>query len=257
MTPAPMSPFQAIRSVLFVGQMYAMMLPFAVVFTPWAVFSTRGAYAAMHGYCRWVRWTARWMVGIRTEVRGTPPTEPVLIAAKHQSFLDIILIFGAVPRARFIMKRELIWAPILGQYALRIGCIPVRRGRRAEAIRKMLADVASGRSEGGQLVIYPQGTRVSPGVVAPYKAGTAALYDQMGQPCVPVATNVGLFWPRKGIRRTPGLATVEFLDPIPVGLTTAPFMARLEQVIEQRSNMLMAEAGFAPIREVDSDEDSD
>lgn len=257
MTPTPMSPLQTIRSVVFVGQMYAMMLPMAVVFAPWAIVSRRGAYAAMHTYCAWVRWTAGWMVGIRTEVRGTPPKDAVLVASKHQSFLDIILIFGALPRPRFIMKRELIWAPILGQYALRIGCIPVRRGRRAEAIRKMLADVHSGRDEGGQLVIYPQGTRVVPGVSAPYKAGTAALYDQMAQPCVPVATNVGLFWPRKGLRRTPGLAVVEFLAPIQPGLETAPFMAKLEQVVEQRSNMLMAEAGFAPIRKVDLDEDRD
>lgn len=257
MTAAPMSPLRTVRSVLFIGQMYAMMLPMAVVFAPWAIVSRRGAYAAMHSYCRWVRWTARWMVGIETEVRGTPPAGEVLIAAKHQSFLDIILIFGALPRPRFIMKHELIWAPILGQYALRIGCIPVRRGRRAEAIRKMLADVASGRTEGGQLVIYPQGTRIAPGVVAPYKAGTAALYGQMGQPCVPVATNVGLFWPRKGIRRTPGLAVVEFLDPIQPGLDVAPFMAALEQVVEQRSNMLMAEAGFAPIQELDPDADGD
>ena len=244
----PMGPLQTLRALVFIGQMYAAMLPFAIVFAPWAIVSRRGAYAAMHSYCAWVRWTARWMVGIRTEVRGTPPEGEVLVAAKHQSFLDILLIFGALPRPRFIMKRELIWAPILGQYALRIGCIPVNRGRRSAAIRRMLADVASGRAEGGQLVIYPQGTRIAPGVRAPYKIGSAALYAELGQPCVPAATNVGLFWPRKGIRRVPGLAVVEFLPPIAPGLTLQEFMAELEEVVEQRSNMLMAEAGFAPIR---------
>jgi 1-acyl-sn-glycerol-3-phosphate acyltransferase len=59
-------------------------------------------------------WTARVLVGLKSEVRGTPPTDAVLIAAKHQSFLDILMIFGAVPRGRFIMKRELLWAPMLG-----------------------------------------------------------------------------------------------------------------------------------------------
>jgi len=245
---ARMGPVQTVRALVFIGQMYAMMLPIAILFAPWAIVSRRGAYAAMHAYCRWVRWTARWMVGIRSEVRGTPPEGEVLVAAKHQSFFDILLIFGALPRARFIMKKELVWAPILGQYALRIGCIPVDRGRRGEAIRKMKADVEAGRATPGQLIIYPQGTRIAPGVSAPYKVGTGVLYDQLRQPCVPVATNVGLFWPKAGIRRTPGTAVVEFLDQIPPGRTPAAFMDALEQVVEQRSNMLMAEAGVAPIR---------
>ena len=250
-----MTPFRTLRALVFIGQMYAAMLPFALAFLPWALVSRRGAVAAAHAYCAWVRWTARWMVGIRTEIRGTPPEGEVLVAAKHQSFLDIILIFSALPRPRFIMKRELVWAPILGQYALRMGCIPVDRGRRGEAIRKMLADVQAGRAEPGQLIIYPQGTRIPPGMRAPYKIGSAALYLELGQPCVPAATNVGLFWPRTGIRRTPGLAVVEFLPPIPPGLKGREFMARLEDVVERRSNMLMAEAGFAPIREDTDDMD--
>ncbi|ROU02534.1 lysophospholipid acyltransferase family protein [Histidinibacterium lentulum] len=244
-----MTVVQTLRALVFIGQMYLMMLPIALIYLPWAVASRRGAVAGAQAYCAWVRWTAAWMVGIRTEVRGQPPEGEVLVAAKHQSFLDIILIFSAMPRPKFIMKRELVWAPILGQYALRMGCIPVDRGKRGEAMRKMVADVRAGRADPGQLIIYPQGTRIAPGVRAPYKMGTAALYEELGQPCVPVATNVGLFWPRRGIRRTPGLAVVEFLPPIPEGLPPREFMAKLEAVIEPRSNMLMAEAGFAPIRE--------
>ena len=106
---------QWVRSLIFVVNIYAMMGIMGIVFFPWAVISRRGALTACHTWCRWVRWTARWMVGLRTEVRGTPPSDEVLIAAKHQSFLDIILIFGAVPAGKFIMKRELMWAPVIGQ----------------------------------------------------------------------------------------------------------------------------------------------
>ena len=184
------------------------------------------------------------MVGLRTEIRGTPPMGEVMIAAKHQSFLDIILIFGAVPAGKFIMKRELMWAPVIGQYALRIGCVPVDRGKRSQAIKQMVRDVARGRQAPGQLIIYPQGTRIAPGVKAPYKIGTGVLYEELGQDCVPAATNVGLFWPRKGIARKPGLAVVEFLPPIAAGLERAAFMARLEDQVETASNRLMREAGF-------------
>ncbi|KUF12671.1 lysophospholipid acyltransferase family protein [Pseudoponticoccus marisrubri] len=240
---------QQIRSFVFVVQMYAMMAVMGIVFLPLALVSRRGARLACRTYCRWVRWTAAWMVGLRTEVRGEPPSAEVLIAAKHQSFLDIILIFGAVPAGRFIMKRELMWAPVIGQYALRIGCIPVERGKRGQAIAKMLADVKRGALEPGQLIIYPQGTRIAPGVSAPYKVGAALLYEQTGQVCVPAATNVGVFWPRKGIARKPGLAVVEFLEPIPQGLSKEAFVARLEAEVETASNILMKEAGFhAPDR---------
>lgn len=237
---------QWVRSLIFVVNIYAMMGIMGIVFFPWAVISRRGALTACHTWCRWVRWTARWMVGLRTEVRGTPPADEVLIAAKHQSFLDIILIFGAVPAGKFIMKRELMWAPVIGQYALKIGCVPVDRGKRSQAIRKMVTDVAKGRQQPGQLIIYPQGTRIAPGVKAPYKVGTGVLYEELGQDCVPVAANVGVFWPRKGIMRKPGTAVVEFLPRIPAGRSRPEFMAQLEGEVETASVRLMKEAGFDP-----------
>jgi 1-acyl-sn-glycerol-3-phosphate acyltransferase len=231
-------------SVLFIAQMYLSMALLALVFTPWAVFDRRGAFAGVHTYCRWVRFSARVLVGLRSEVRGAVPTGEVLIAAKHQSFFDIILICSEVPRPKFIMKRELIWAPILGWYALRIGCVPVDRGKRSQAIRQMMDGVARGSALPGQLIIYPQGTRVAPGTTRPYKIGTGHLYAQLGQPCVPAATNVGVFWPRRSLLRRPGLAVVEFLPPLAPGVPVDRFMNLIERQIETASDRLMAEAGY-------------
>ena len=236
---------QYARSLLFNFQMYLMLGLMGIAYFPLALASRDGAQWACKTYCRWVRWTAGWMVGLKTEVRGAVPQGEVLVAAKHQSFLDIIIIFSALPAAKFIMKRELLWAPVLGQYAARIGCVPVARGKRGAAIKKMVADVAAGMANPGQLVIYPQGTRVAPGDYRPYKIGTGILYDELDEPCYPAATNVGLFWPRKGILRKPGLAVVEFLEPIPPGMARDAFMTELEQRIEDGSKALMREAGFA------------
>lgn len=237
---------QWLRSLIFTGCVYVAMLVLGIAYLPWAIASKDGAVAACHAFCRWVRWSAHWMVGLKTEIRGTPPTEPVMVAAKHQSFLDVILIYGAVPRGKFIMKRLLMYAPILGWFARRIGCVPVDRGKRGAAIRAMLAAVSAGKEEPGQLIIYPQGTRVAPGVAAPYKQGTAALYRELGQPCIPVACNVGVFWPKRGIYRKPGTAVVEFMDPIPPGLEKEPFLTALQDAIETRSNLLATDAGFVP-----------
>ena len=231
-------------SLIFIIQMYVAMAVVALVWAPWALFSRDGAYSACKSYSRWVFFSLRILCGLRCEVRGTPPTQEALVAAKHQSFLDIMMIFVAVPRGKFIMKRELIYAPFLGQYAWRLGCVFVNRGKRGQAIARMKADVAAGAAHPGQLIIYSQGTRVAPGVKVPYKVGSGLLYDQLGQPCVPAATNVGVFWPKHGILRKPGVAVVEFLPPIAPGMAVADFMARLEAEVETASNRLMLEAGF-------------
>lgn len=238
------NPLRWILSLVFVIQMYVAMLVLALAFMPYAIVSRRGAWAGVHTYCRWVRFSARVLVGLKSEIRGTVPEGEVLIASKHQSFFDIILICSAVPRPKFIMKKELKWAPLLGWYALRIGCIPVDRGKKGRAIAEMKRAVAEGAKVPGQLIIYPQGTRVAPGATLPYKVGTGLLYAQMNRPCIPAATNVGVFWPRHGILRKPGLAVVEFLPAIAPGRAIGEFMADIEAMIEPASDKLMAEAGF-------------
>lgn len=237
-----------LRSLFFSLQMYVMMFVLALYYTPRAVLNRDYATYGVQTYCRYVRWSARWMIGLRSEIRGNVPHDEVIIAAKHQSFFDIILLVSVLPRPKFIMKHELRYAPILGWYALQIGCVPVKRAQRSKAMKQMVKDVAEGRAEPGQLVVYPQGTRVAAGGYLPYKVGVTVLRNETGQPVVPAATNVGVFWPRRGIYRKPGLAVMEFLDPLPTqengGLTSAAFLERLEDSVEAESNRLMEEAGF-------------
>ncbi len=235
---------QWIRSILYIVQVTLAMPLIGLAFAPWAMFSKRGAYRACKTYAAWTMWSARWLIGLRCEVRGTVPQGEVLVASKHQSFLDIIMIFHALPRAKFIMKREILWTPVIGQYTKRMQMIAVDRGKRGKAIQKMMADVNAGRIDPGQIVIYSQGTRVAPGARVPYKVGTAVLYEQLGQTCVPVATNAGHFWPRRGLFRRPGLAVVEFLEPIAPGVPKGEFMALLEERVEGASTRLLEEAGW-------------
>ncbi len=235
---------QWLRSLLFIGQMYLMMLLMGLFFLPLAIWKRVWAFHGIHTYCTWVRWTAGWIVGLKTEIRGEVPQDEVIIASKHQSFLDIIMIVSITPRPKFIMKKELKWAPILGYYAHRIQCIVVDRGKRGKAVRQMVKDVKSGRQQPGQLIIFPQGTRVAAGARKAYKIGAAVLYKETGEPVVPTATNVGVFWKRHGIYRKPGLAVVEFLPRIEQGKSTDEFMAHLEETIESASDALMTEAGF-------------
>jgi len=235
---------QWLRSLFFTIHMYVVMALMGLAFMPVVFARKDGAHMGLRTYCRYVRWSARWMIGLDTEVRGPVPTDEVIIASKHQSFLDIILITSVVPRFRFIMKKELRFAPVLGWYATRSGCVPVDRGKKAQALQQMVDGVRDPDAMKGQLVIYPQGTRVAAGESKAYKVGVGALYRELGQPVVPAATNVGVFWPRRGIMRKPGLAVVEFLPRIAPGKSVEEFMVEIEEVVEGGSNRLMLEAGF-------------
>jgi len=230
------------RSLIFNIQMYLALALTAVVFLPWMIASKKGALGAIKFYSRYVLWTASWIIDLKTEIRGEIPQSSVIIAAKHQSFLDILMIYSVIPNGYFIMKRGLLYIPLFGQYAYRLGCIPVSRGKRGRAIFQMLKDVEKRKVTGGQLVIYPQGTRVAPGSKKPYKIGVTLIYERLSLVCIPVSTNAGLFWPRRGIYRSSGKAIIEFLKPIPPNLDKNKFLSCLEEAIEFSSEGLMTEA---------------
>lgn len=230
-----------LRSLLFDCWLYGSMAVMGLVLAPVAIASRDGAYWSVKLFCRQALWMLRALCGVTIEVRGEPPQGRALIAAKHQSFLDILIMLDVTPRATFVMKRSLVFAPVLGLYALRLGMTPIDRARGAQAIKSMRRSLDQGGAE-RQVVIYPQGTRLPPGAVAPYRRGVALLYGREPGGCLPVATNTGLFWGRRSIRKNPGLAVLSFLEPIPPGLGRGAFMETLESRIESASDALLEEA---------------
>ena len=106
----------------------------------------------------------------------------------------------------------------------------------------MLREAKKRAADGREIIIFPEGTRRAPGDPPDYKTGVVLLYEALCIPCVPVALNSGVFWPRRSLTRRPGTIVVEFLDPIPPGLPKAEFMSRLTEAIETASARLLAEA---------------
>lgn len=226
-----------LRGVAFYAVCYLSMGLAGALFFPVAAVSGRAARACAKLWIGFMFAALRLIGGVRAELRGPLPTGRVLVAAKHQSMLDVFILVHALPEARFVMKRELTRAPVFGWYALRLGCVPVDRGGGRPALESMVREMVAKGADGGQMVIYPQGTRVAPGASAPYKIGVHALYAATDRPCVPAATNAGRFWP-KGLRLNPGVAVVSFLPEIAPGLPREAFMAQLEAAIEAEATAL-------------------
>lgn len=231
-----------LRGSVFLLIFYALMLVMGVVGSPVVLWRQDWTRAWMKLHNRIAFALLRALCGTRIEVRGTVPTGRVIVAAKHQSMLDVLVLFNLLPEARFAMKRELLLTPVFGLYARRAGAVPIDRSAGAEALERLRATFAE---VGGQVVVYPQGTRVRPWDRQPYRRGAATLYASLERPLVPAATNAGHFWPRRGLARHPGTAVVEFLDPIAPGLGVAEARARIEAVVEGASDALGHEAEAA------------
>ena len=188
-------------------------------------------------------WLLRVVCGTKVEFRGLEklPKGPLIVAAKHQSTWETFALLRLFDDFAFVVKRELMWIPIFGWCMWRARMIPVDRGAGSQALNDMLARAKEEVQSGRQLVIFPEGTRRAPGAEPRYKFGVAHLYAEIGVPCVPVAMNSGLFWPRRAFMRLPGTIVVEILDPIPPGMDKADFMARLQEVTETATARLLEE----------------
>ena len=183
-------------------------------------------------------------VGIDYEIRGIEriPRDGCIIAMKHQSAWDTLIIPAVLDDPVFVLKRELMIVPFFGWYLARAGSIAVDRKAGAGALRRMLAEAQPAAAAGRSIVIFPEGTRVAPGTRRPYQPGVAALYQALALPVVPAAVNSGLFWGRRSFVKHPGRIILEFLDPIPPGWPRPQLMAELEQRIETATGALVREA---------------
>ena len=182
-------------------------------------------------------------VGIDHEIRGLEriPRGGCIIAMKHQSAWDTLIIPVVLRGPVFVLKRELMLVPFFGWFLARAGSIAVDRKAGAGALRRMLAKAQPAAAAGRPIVIFPEGTRVAPGTRRRYHPGVAALYQALALPVVPAAVNSGLFWGRRSFVKRPGHIILEFLDPIPPGWPRPQLMAELEQRIETATDVLVRE----------------
>jgi 1-acyl-sn-glycerol-3-phosphate acyltransferase len=231
-----------LRSLLFAGYFYLAMALSGLICMPATIASGGRSMAGGRMWARMTLWGLRWIVGARVVFKGMEhtPKGAAIIAGKHQSNLETVLPFIMFERPAFVLKRELLDAPVLGWYAKAMGMIPVDREAHASALKNLLRAARPAKEAGRQIIIFPEGTRQDPGVKGDYKPGVAAIYRDLGVPCVPIALDTGRIWSARGVKVRAGVATIELLAPIPPGLSREDFMRELETRIEARSRELLA-----------------
>jgi 1-acyl-sn-glycerol-3-phosphate acyltransferase len=231
------------RSLLFNLLFYVTTALYVVLGSPLLFAPRSWAMAALANHAHFELFLLRHIVGLKLEVRGHDklPRTACLVASKHQSAWETFALIPLFRDPALLMKRELFWIPFHGWFSKKFEMIPVDRDEGPAALRAMLRETRKRVVDGREIIIFPEGTRRPPGAPPDYKTGVVLLYEALGIPCVPVALNSGLFWPRRSLLRRPGTIVVEFLDPIPPGLPKSEFLSRLIESIETASNRLLAE----------------
>ncbi len=237
-----------LRSLLFAVVFYTCTALFVVVGSFLLFGPRRYAMMGLKAHAIVSLWLLKTIVGTKMEVRGREklPKPPYLVASKHQSAWDTFALIPIFSDPAIVMKAELKHIPFHGWFSRKFEHVFVERSRGPSALRKLVRDARRRADAGREVVIFTEGTRRTPGSAPDYKPGTVALYEGLGLPCVPMALNSGLYWPRRKLARYPGTIIVEILDPIPPGLPRAEFRAELERRIEDASNSLIREAAGGP-----------
>ncbi len=234
-----------IRSILFQAAYWLTSIFFAVSAAPLVPLPSRKPMTFWIGlYARAMRYWMRVIAGVKVTVRGKQhlPEGPAVIAAKHQSWGDGFIMLTEAADLAVVVGDHLERYPLLGGILRKMGAIVVDNcgGARARAV---FADdeLKRAAAEGRRILIYPEGHLSPVGERHRYRRGVYHIYRTYGRPAVPVATNLGLFWPQQSWRLTPGEAIVEFLPAIEPGLDKDEFMTLLERTIETRSLELLGD----------------
>lgn len=233
-----------LRSLAY-NVMFYVNLVFFLFAGGWLIFFPRRmATIGLRAWARASLWWLKVICGLSMEVRGREHMikGACLCAGKHQSAWETFALLPVLNDPSIVLKRELAFIPIFGWFAIKFRMITLDRSAGPQALKGLIAQAKKVAADGMEVVIFPEGTRRPPGAEPDYKPGVAALYLQLGLPCVPFALNSGHFWPRRSIIRRPGKVILEFLPQIPPGLARREFQARLEREVEAATARLAAEA---------------
>lgn len=205
-----------------------LLMPYRIAIKPGAIWAT----GTMIG--------ARLLCGLRYEIRGKEYLVPgkAIIACKHQSAWETVIFYLLCPYPVYVLKKELSYLPLFGWYTILMKHIIVDRSAGASALKSLVKQSLDRLNRGRQIVIFPEGTRTAPGKSGTYQSGIAAIYNKADTPVTPVALNSGSYWGKSSFIKHPGTIVLEFLPPIPPGLSKKDFMQQLEERIEAGSSKL-------------------
>jgi 1-acyl-sn-glycerol-3-phosphate acyltransferase len=205
---------QLAGSLFFTGFLFAWTFLFAVPFVLCcAVLPFPRRYAMVRIYAHVLLTMLRWCCDLTYSVEGRVPEGCHVAFWKHSSSWETIAMMVVFPRQVWVLKRELVWIPVVGLGVLQMHSIAIDRKAGRSAVAQVVEQGRERLAEGDWVIIFPEGTRVRAGEKRRYGMSGTLLAQETGKLIVPVAHNAGYYWPRRGLMKKPGNVRVVIGPP--------------------------------------------
>jgi 1-acyl-sn-glycerol-3-phosphate acyltransferase len=242
---------QWVRSLLFTSLLFVTTMAFGVVVLLSALLplSIEQRYVIPRYWGLLECWLAKAVCGMNYVVEGREnlPPRPFVSLWKHSTTWETMAQMFVVPPASWLLKREVLWIPIVGWAVGTYKPIAINRSAGHSAVNQVVKQGRARLAAGMGVVVYPEGTRVAPGQTRKYGVSGALLAIEAGVPVVPIAHNSGYLWPRRSLLKKSGTIYVVIGKPIdPTGLDAREINRRAQEWIEATIAEIVTRPGGKP-----------
>ena len=228
---------QWLGSVAYTILLFVSVPFYSTVCISCRIFGYRASYAVAHNWCVLQFALLRGLCRLDYSVEGLErlPATSSVVLMKHSSTWETMAQALIFPRQCWVLKRELMWVPLLGWAIACMKPIAINRKGGRSAVEQVITLGRRRLDEGQWIVIFPEGTRVREGESRRYGLSGALLAQAAGRPIVPVAHDAGRYWPRRGLYKQRGTIRVVIGDPIATtGREPRELTAEVQTWIESR-----------------------
>ena len=207
---------QLAGSLFFTGFLFLWTFLYAIPFVLiCAVLPFRRRFPLARGWAASLLWVLKWTCGLDYRVEGAALPEGSHIALwKHSSSWETLAMMVLFPRQVWVLKRELVWIPVVGLAVRQMHAIAIDRKAGHSAVAQVIEQGKDRLAEGDWVMIFPEGTRMPIGETRRYGVSGTLLAAEAGRLIVPVAHNAGHYWPRRGLLKKPGTVRVVIGAPV-------------------------------------------
>ena len=224
-----------IRNTLFLFFFYTGIIVISIIFLPSLVFPQKIVLFGGKLFGYWSSFCLKFFLNTKIEIKGKEnliSNTKFFIASSHQSMFETFFLQTVYNSPKFILKQELLKIPIFGWYLSKIGSISVNRNKISKDNIDIIGKIKNAViSSDRPIIIFPQGTRVSPNERVPFKKGVGRIYSELNIQCQPIAINSGTVWPKKGNLIRDKTITISILKAIEPGLDSKEFITLIEKKI--------------------------
>jgi len=196
-----------LRSFLFQVYFFSSVSVAATLVFLSAPFPFRWRFAIGRAWGKSMMVVGKYLCGLDYRIEGLEniPDQPSVIMIKHTTVFETYAQLAIFPPQTWVVKRELTWIPIFGWGLAAMKTIAIDRSAGHTAVNQVVEQGIARLGEGIWITVFPEGTRMPLGQTKRYGVSGALLAKEAQCPIVPVAHNAGDFWPRRGLKKQPGL----------------------------------------------------